>query len=99
VEIVYNQNATIEGIEAAVWYEERSEGLRHSFLKKWKEAENRMVANPELNRRFQDDLRRCRFETFPYALIYRLHNDLKIEVVAVMHLNRRPGYWNEEEQP
>jgi len=93
VELRYHEEARQEGIEAALWYDERSGELRHRFLKKWKEAENRMVAGPEINRDFGGGLRRCRFEVFPYALIYRVTPCGMLEVVAVMHTHRRPGYW------
>jgi hypothetical protein len=29
---------------------------------------------------------------FPYGVIYRLSGDT-VEIVAVMHLSRKPGYW------
>jgi toxin ParE1/3/4 len=36
--------------------------------------------------------RRCRTKRFPYALIYRIQEDV-IEIIAVMHLSREPNYW------
>jgi toxin ParE1/3/4 len=36
--------------------------------------------------------RRCRTKRFPYALIYRIKEEV-IEIVAVMHLSREPNYW------
>ena len=36
--------------------------------------------------------RRCRTKRFPYALIYRIKEEM-IEIVAVMHLSREPNYW------
>jgi hypothetical protein len=29
---------------------------------------------------------------FPYAILYRIASD-EVQIVAVMHLHRRPGYW------
>ena len=91
--ITYKDDALSEGIEAAAWYEAQSEGLRYRFLKKWKQAEVKMAAAPEINRDMGNGLRRCRFEVFPYALIYRVLPAGLIEVVAVMHSSRQPGYW------
>lgn len=93
MEVVYIEEALQEGLDAARWYEAQSEGLEVRFLHQWKEAEKRMVAAPELYRVFADGLRRCRFEIFPHALIYRIRNTDFIEVVAVMHPARKPGYW------
>ena len=78
---------------SAEWYETRQEGLAKPFLTEWKKAENRMVADPEINRPFDGDLRKCRFEVFPYSLIYRLIAADELQVVAVMHQSRKPGYW------
>jgi len=98
VAVFYNDAALQEGIEAALWYAERSGNLQLRFLRKWKEAEQRMVAAPEINRDFGDGLRRCRFQVFPYALIYRILPDGVLEVIAVMHSSRRPGYWHERDE-
>jgi toxin ParE1/3/4 len=89
----YEDEALQEAMKAARWYEEQEEGLAHRFLAKWKEAEVRMVFAPELNRIFADDFRACRLEVFPFKMIYRIIDGDTLEVVAVMHMKRRPDYW------
>lgn len=37
-------------------------------------------------------IHQCRIIRFPYGIIYRLKED-QIEIIAIMHLHRRPGYW------
>jgi plasmid stabilization system protein ParE len=93
VEIEYDEEAIAEAMEAAAWYESRSEGLSLRFLAKWKQAETRMVSDPMINHVFGDGFRRCRFEVFPYALVYRVRGESVIQVLAVMHQKRHPGYW------
>ena len=39
-----------------------------------------------------DGTRRKLFIRFPFALVYRATSD-SVEVVAVVHQRRRPGYW------
>ena len=89
----YGDEALQEALKAARWYEEQEEGLAHRFLAKWKEAEERMVCAPELNRIFADDLRACRLEVFPFKMIYRIIDGDTLQVIAVMHMKRRPDYW------
>ncbi|MBM3267663.1 MAG: type II toxin-antitoxin system RelE/ParE family toxin [Candidatus Sericytochromatia bacterium] len=36
--------------------------------------------------------RRLVLHRFPFAVIYRIQAD-EVQVIAVMHLRRRPGYW------
>jgi len=90
----YADAAREEGFEAAVWYGEQQGGLQTRFLAKWKDAENRMVASPQIYRCFEGELRKCRFDVFPYALVFRIRGD-ELQVLAVMHMSRRPGYWKE----
>lgn len=99
MEITYHPEAFREGVEAAEWYEAQSEGLHLRFLEHWKEAEQRMAASPGRNRIFHDGMRRCRFEVFPHSLVYRIRPGEFIEVIAVMHPSRRPGYWTDRIRP
>jgi plasmid stabilization system protein ParE len=47
---------------------------------------------PEAWPRVTRSVRRCRTQRFPYALLYRVWDE-QIEILAVMHLSRKPGYW------
>ena len=38
--------------------------------------------------------RQRRLTQFPYVLVYRLRGDV-VSIGAVMHLRRRPGYWED----
>lgn len=92
--IDYHEDAVAESLDAAAWYESRQEELATRFLTKWKEAERSMVADPERNRPFQGSYRQCRFEVFPFALVYRILPGETLQVIAVMHQSRAPGYWS-----
>jgi hypothetical protein len=90
----YDDAAREEGFEAAEWYGKQQKTLQTRFLEKWKDAENRMLASPQIQRCFEGDLRKCRFEVFPYTLVFRIRED-ELQVIAVMHMSRSPGYWKE----
>jgi len=92
--VIYDRCARQDGLEAATWYDLQQQGLGIRFLRQWKDAENRMIANPDIHRCFEGELRKCRFEVFPYALVFRIRGD-ELEGIAVMHMSRRPGYWQE----
>lgn len=89
----YDDAAIEEAMEAAAWYEAQHEDLLKRFLAKWKVAENQVAADPRINRSFDGELRLRRFGVFPFALIYRIEDKATVQVVAVMHQSRRPGYW------
>jgi len=78
--------------EAVRFYEERRIGLGLEFLDAYDAALARTRERPNAWRMFSPGFRRCLFERFPFALIYRV-TESEIIIVAVMHLRRKPGYW------
>ena len=90
--VYYHAAARAEGLAAAEWFGAQQQDLQTRFLAQWKNAENRMAASPQIHRCFEGELRKCRFEVFPYALVFRIREG-DLQVLAVMHMSRRPGYW------
>lgn len=84
--------ATQEMIEAALWYEAQQVNLGKRFLTSVQDGRNRIELNPRLFATIEGDVRRCLTRTFPFGLLFRDRAD-HIEIVAIMNLNRAPGYW------
>ncbi len=95
MQITYLDAGWNELLEANDWYEEQGSDIAERFILEWKRANRRMVGDPETNRAFHGNYRRCRFDVFPYALIYRITEEATVEVTAVMHQHRAPGYWSD----
>ena len=66
-------------------------GLAGRCLSSLEDAVGRAEARPATLPQMKPGIRKCRLTTFPYALISR--GDQDIDVIAVMHLRRPPGYW------
>lgn len=81
-----------EADTAAVFYEERQQGLGARFVAALDDAIDRICRNPEIYREVEAGVRKCRLMRFPYGVIFRERNEA-IEIIAVMHLRREPGYW------
>jgi plasmid stabilization system protein ParE len=62
------------------------------FLSAVRRAAERIVEYPNSGGPFGRRLRRVLIRGFPYGLIYRVERE-RLFVVSVMHLHRRPGYW------
>jgi hypothetical protein len=77
---------------AAFWYEDRQSGLGEDFLKEYQATLGRIMAEPERWRKIREDNRKLNFHRFPYAIVYSVHADT-LYIKAVMHLHRRPFYW------
>jgi toxin ParE1/3/4 len=82
-----------EADEAAAFYKDRQPGLEKRFLEALQDAIARIRRNPFMYRRVEGEIRKCRLLRFPYGVIYRIDEDGLLEIIAVMHLRRRPNYW------
>ena len=81
-----------EGQTAHQWYAERSPQAAAAFLA---ELDHAMVATTEAPESWPQYLcgtRRFLLRRFPFSVVYYL-SDTNIDVVAIAHAHRRPGYW------
>jgi plasmid stabilization system protein ParE len=90
----FHREARMELVQSARYYEEQRRGLGLRFLEAATEAIRRIQAHPNLYRVVSGTWRQCRIPRFPFGIIYRVANR-RVEIIAVMHLHRRPGYWHE----
>jgi toxin ParE1/3/4 len=85
---------------ATGWY--LTEGLDHGVEHGWALAERfvdeversmgLVAERPTLYAEVEPGVRQVVVRDFPYSLIYTVEPDYVL-VLAVMHQNRRPGYW------
>ncbi len=90
--IVFHPNAVEEAQAARQWYLARSASAADSFLVELDRGIEAIALTPERWPLFVHGTRRYLFQRFPFQLIYRVMND-RIEVLALAHGRRRPGYW------
>lgn len=88
----FHPEALIEADKAAQFYEERQFDLGKRFVEALGDALIRIKRKPDLYRKINGNIRKCRILRFPYGIIFRDQVE-NIEVIAVMHLKRKPGYW------
>lgn len=89
-----SEPASDEFNEAVRWYEARRTGLGGEFFDAVGATVSRIETNPEIGAVISADgrTRRALVAGFPYQAVYRLR-PAEIVIVAIAHLNRRPGYW------
>lgn len=90
----FHPEAEAEMVEAGLWYESQQDDLGKRFLTSVEDALKRILLNPELYALIEGDVRRCITKTFPFGVLFRIKPDA-IEIVAIMHLHREPGYWKD----
>jgi plasmid stabilization system protein ParE len=78
--------------EAFRWYEARSTGLGHEFLRAVRVVFAAIQREPERHPVVAEDIRKARVARFPYV-VYYVVLDTRISVIAVMHGRRHPRRW------
>jgi len=87
-------DASAEADSAGRWYRERSASAAAQFTDEVARALRVIGESPGRGPRYLFGTRRLLLDTFPYAIIYRELPDA-IQVLAVAHCSRRPGYWKD----
>ncbi|TYQ27121.1 type II toxin-antitoxin system RelE/ParE family toxin [Pseudanabaena sp. UWO310] len=88
----FDPNAQLELEEATSYYDSINRKLGNTFIDAVERTLNRIVQFPEAWTPMIASTRRCHVDGFPYGIVYRTYNE-RIQVLAVMHLQREPRYW------
>lgn len=88
----FHPDSVDELIAAGDWYRERSELAARAFALEFEHAIKRIRQAPYRYPVYLSDTRRLILPRFPFAVIYRV-DEVVIEIVAVAHHKRKPGYW------
>lgn len=88
----FHPEAEIEFNAAIDYYESLKSGLGYDFSLEVLLTIENIVAHPKAWPLISDNLHRCLTQRFPYSIIYTINEDF-ILVLAIMHLHRKPFYW------
>ena len=92
--VVLLSPAQEEMTAAARYYEAQSVGLGTEFLAEAERTITAIVSHPKAAPKVRQEIRRRLCKRFPFGILYIAAAD-EIVVLAVMHLRRRPGYWQD----
>ena len=88
----FHPEAEIEFFEAIGYFEGREGELGRSFAREVFSAIRKVTFFPFAWTPISRNSRRILVKKFPYGVIYHVR-DKDILIVAVMHLSRKPNYW------
>lgn len=88
----YHPDARAEADAAFDYYRERSPMVAEAFYRELEKAQASIQDSPESWATYLHDTRRFLLDRFPFVIVYHLAEQ-RIEIVAVAHGYRRPGYW------
>jgi toxin ParE1/3/4 len=88
--------AEAEASRAAAWYESRRPGLGADFMATLDRAIHTIQDSPEASPLWRPGhpYHKHVLRRFPYVVFYKA-SPVDIEIVAIAHAKRRPGYWVE----
>lgn len=95
--VEFHPSVAEEAIAARQWYEAIARPLVDSFQREFELGLSRAADAPERWTPHIAGPRAVLLRRFPYLLVYRLRNET-VEIVAVQHICRRPGYWRQRLQ-
>lgn len=85
----------LEEAEGAIdWYAQENELLAERFLDDVTDTIDRIADRPHQFPTYHFGTRRALLKHFPFAVVFRETPDM-VEVIAVAHGRRKPGYWRE----
>ena len=90
----FHPEAALELRAAVEWYRTRSLRAGDEFVGELDQAIDRISQSPTRWRRVFGPWRRYVLRRFPFLIVYR-ETSTGIEIVAIAHGRRRPGYWRQ----
>jgi plasmid stabilization system protein ParE len=87
--------AALAELKSAVeWYLERSEPAAEEFVAEVDRAIALVIESPPRWPVSEYNTRRFVLQRFPFSITYR-EKDAGVQILAIAHGHRRPGYWKE----
>ena len=92
--VIFLPPAQEEMTAAARYYQAQSVGLGTEFLAEVEWTIAAIASHPKAAQKVGQDIRRRLLKRFPFGILYVATVD-EIMILAVMHIRRRPGYWQD----
>ena len=92
--LTFHPEARDEFLAAAAYYDAAVPGLGNRFLVAVRRATDLVLTHPTSGTPRSSGARRTLVTGFPYDVVYQVRESV-VEVLAVAHQRRRPGYWRE----
>ncbi|MEX0773363.1 MAG: type II toxin-antitoxin system RelE/ParE family toxin [Balneolales bacterium] len=88
-----NDAAEAEFYDIVDYYKQFDHVLSHDFIQEFEDAVQQLIKFPQAGHPYLHQTKRIFLKRFPYAIVYKIYRDEWIMVFAIMHLKRKPTYW------
>jgi plasmid stabilization system protein ParE len=94
VNLDFHPEALAETQSSFLWYSERSAAAGDSFMAELDHAIAQIAERPETWPQYLHGTHRYLLRRYPFLVVYRFKAE-DVQVIAVAHASRRPGYWKD----
>jgi len=91
--IKLDDSAEAEFYDIVEYYKQFDQSLSHDFIQEFEDAVQRLIKFPNAGHPYLRQTKRIYLNRFPYAIVYKIYRDELIIVFAIMHMKRKPDYW------
>ena len=88
----FHPEARAESVFSLRWYRRRSVRAGEAFLTELDQAIEKILQAPDRWPIDASGFRHYRLRRFPFVIVYS-DKSLTVQIIAVAHASRRPGYW------
>ena len=75
------------------YYKQFDQELSYDFIQEFEDTVQRLIKFPKAGHPYLHQTKRTFLNRFPYAIVYKVYGDELIMVFAIMHMKRKPDYW------
>ena len=94
LEFEINEEAEKEFYDIIDYYKQFNLSLPHDFIQEFEDAVQHVIEFPNSGHPYLHQTKRIFLNRFPYAIVYKYYDDNLIIVFAIIHMKRKPGYWD-----
>jgi toxin ParE1/3/4 len=85
--------AEAEFYDIVDYYKQFADALSYDFIQEFEDAVQRLIKFPKAGHPYLHQTKRIFLIRFPYAIVYKVYKNESIMVFAIMHMKRKPNYW------
>lgn len=93
--LIYHPEADHEYQVSVGWYRRRSPAAARRFVAEVGRVARVIAAQPDKYGWYEPPFREAILTRYPFSIIYRETDAGDVQVVAVAHASREPGYWKD----
>jgi|SRR5690625_255100 len=89
----FDEAAEAEFYDVIDYYKQFDRALSYDFIHEFEDTVQQLIKFPKAGQPYLHQTKRVFLNRFPYAIVYKVYRNESIIVFAIMHMKRKPAYW------